>query len=71
MLLIMMSHWDTTSKGEHEDLINKLVEKKKKSPIEYLFYVFVFLFSFPTIYFAPVGKKDNPIRYQVTQLDAF
>lgn len=69
MLLKTMSRWDTMSKGEEEDFINKL---QKRAHIKYISYmVLFFAFSFPTIYFAPVGKKDDPIRYQVTQLDEF
>lgn len=29
------------------------------------FTLFCFPSRFPTIYFAPVGKKDDPVRYQV------
>lgn len=62
----MTSLWVTTSKGEIQvsrDMLQSLPGVSLMSPLSAC--------RFPTIYFAPVGRKDEPVRYQVRHLSAY
>lgn len=61
---ITTSHWAMTSKGEW--ILWAI--REDRLCIESLFHpsVHLSIFRYPTIYFAAAGKKDKPLRYEVT-----
>lgn len=60
-LLITTSRWDTTSRGENAFMFHTLMLTRTRC------LCWLSFFRYPTIYLAPAGKKDEPIRYEVTQ----